>query len=275
VQGAGGRGTRRETRRETRWGERVVTPEAVAVDLDVAGLGSRMIAALIDGAIQVGLTILVALLISGLEVQGAALAILWIVTSFIVFWGYFFIFEGLWQGRTPGKRTQRLRVVRTDGHPMSGAQMFVRNLLRIVDFLPAYYAAGAVSIVLTRRSQRIGDLAAGTLVIRERKPTVPVALPVPLPPAPGSGPHLDTSGLTEAQYQLVRSFLGRRATLDPAARAEVAMQIARAIQPAIGATPPGMTIERLLEAVAAAHGARSSPLPEPPGSGGDRPASPF
>lgn len=235
--------------------ERVVTPEAVPLELDVAGLGSRMIAALIDGAIQTVLYVAAAFLVSAFHLGDTAATVLAIVGGFVVLWGYFFIFEGLWHGRTPGKRAQRIRAVRTDGHPMSGLQMFVRNLVRIVDFLPAYYAIGAIAMVLTKRSQRIGDLAAGTLVIRERKPTVPVV--VPPPPVPVLGSRLDTSGLSEATYQLVRSFLERRDSLEPAARQRVAEEIARAIGPAIGAPPVPMPTERLLEEVAAAYRARS------------------
>ena len=244
--------------------ERVVTPEAVFLELDVAGLGSRMIAAMIDGAIQLSTALAVALVLSGLQVQGSAALVVWIVTLFVILWGYYFVFEGLWQGRTPGKRAQRLRVVRTDGHPMSGTQMFVWNLVRIVDFLPAYYAVGAVSIVLTRRSQRIGDLAAGTLVIRERKAVVPTASAAAVPTY---GPRVDAAGMTEAQYQLIRSFLERRATLDAEARHDVATQIALAIQPAVGRVPPGLHVEQLLELAAAAYRMRSgTPLPPPPGT---------
>ena len=244
--------------------ERVVTPEAVALELDVAGLGSRMIAALIDGAIQMVLYIAAAFLVAAFHLGETATAVLAIVGGFVILWGYFFIFEGLWHGRTPGKRAQRIRAVRTDGHPMSGPQMFVRNLVRIVDFLPAYYAIGAIAIVLTKRSQRIGDLAAGTLVIRERKATVPV--PVPPPPVPVFGSRLDASGVSEATYQLVRSFLERRDSLEPAARQRVAEEIAQAVGPVIGMPPAPMPAEQLLEEVAAAYRARSGPSPNRPDS---------
>jgi uncharacterized RDD family membrane protein YckC len=244
--------------------ERVVTPEAVAVELDVAGLGSRMIAALIDGAIQTALYVVAALLIYAFHLGDTASTVLTIVAGFVILWGYFFIFEGLWHGRTPGKRAQRIRAVRTDGHPMSGLQMFVRNLVRIVDVLPAYYAIGAIAIVLTKRSQRIGDLAAGTLVIRERKATVPV--PVPPPPVSVFGSRLDASGVSEATYQLVRSFLERRDSLEPAARQRVAEEIAQAVGPTIGTPSVPMPAEQLLEEVAAAYRARSGGSPNRPDS---------
>jgi uncharacterized RDD family membrane protein YckC len=246
--------------------ERVVTPEAVALELDIAGLGSRMIAIMIDGVIQVAIVLVVALVMAGLDVRGSAELVIWVVTSFCAFWGYFFVFEGLWQGQTPGKRAQRLRAVRTDGHPMSGAQMFVRNLVRIVDFLPTYYGVGAISVVLTRRSQRLGDLAAGTLVIRERRPVLPIATADAFGSA--GGRRVDVAAMTEAQYQLVRSFLARRSSLDPAARHHVATQIADAIRPVVGPVPAGLQVEQHLESVAAAYRTRSagSPLPPPPGT---------
>ncbi len=240
--------------------DRVVTPEAVPLELDIAGLGSRMIATLIDGAIQTVCLILVLLIVASQHFSGSAAGVALAVTSFILFWVYFFAFEGLWHGQTPGKRLQRLRVVGADDHPMSGLQMFVRNLIRLVDFMPAYYAVGAVTMVLSRRSQRLGDLAAGTIVIREAKPFTPQPVELaPPPPVPVTGPGIavDVSGMSEAQYQLVRSFLERRSAMDAAARSHVAGQIAEAIRP-VARTLDGLTDETLLEAAALAYRSRFS-----------------
>ena len=104
-----------------------------------------------------------------------ALVVLYLIGVFVVFLGYYPLFEGFWNGRTPGKRAQGLRVVLTDGQPVTVGPVLVRNLVRIVDFLPAYYMIGAITMILSRRSQRLGDLAAGTIVVRER------ALPAPRP----------------------------------------------------------------------------------------------
>jgi uncharacterized RDD family membrane protein YckC len=238
--------------------ERVVTPEAVAIELDIAGLGSRGIAMLIDGLIQIACLGALLAVIAAMHPGTAATVAILTVASFMLFFGYFFVFEGLWRGRTPGKAAQRLRAVRVDGHPMSGAQMFVRNIVRIVDFLPAYYAIGCVSIALTKRSQRLGDLAAGTLVIREPKPFTP--RPVNIPPPPPVGllgpvPRLDVSAMTEAHYQLVRSFFERRDAMDATARAHLAGQIASAIRPVVR-TSDDMSNERLIEAAATAYRGR-------------------
>jgi uncharacterized RDD family membrane protein YckC len=241
--------------------ERVVTPEAVPLDLDVAGLGSRGIAIVIDMVIQFLVFLALVFVIAGTHINGAPAIVVLAFAVPAIFWGYFFLFEGLWHGQTPGKRSQRLRATRADGQPMSGAQMTVRNLVRIVDFLPAYYAIGCVAMVLTRRSQRLGDLAAGTLVIREPKPVLPQALALaPPPPVEVAGaPKIDVTGMTEAHYQLLRSYFDRRATLDAGARMHLAREIAVAISTVVRPSEP-MNDEVLLEAAAAAYRQRAAGL---------------
>lgn len=253
-------------------GHHVVTPEAVPLALDLAGLGSRMIATLIDGAIQFGIFFGVALFLAGTGIQGTPALVLVIVVVFLLFWGYFVAFEGLWGGRTPGKRAQRLRVVRVDGQPVGWTNVVVRNLLRVVDVLPGNYAVGAMFVLLGRRSQRLGDLAAGTLVVRERKAEAPA--PLQLTPAGTSSRGLDAAGLGEREYALLRSFLERRATLDPTARRDLAAQVAATIRPRVAhaerAPWPGGD-EAFLEAVAVAYrnrfGGPSMPPPPPPPPG--------
>jgi uncharacterized RDD family membrane protein YckC len=236
--------------------ERVVTPEAVPLDLDVAGLGSRMIALGIDTLIQIGVFFAIAFVLSALHVDDTIATVVVLVSVPVLFWGYFFVFEGLWHGRTPGKRAQRLRATRTDGQPMSGAQMFVRNLVRIVDFLPAYYAVRSISIVVTKRSQRLGDLAAGTLVIREAKAIAPLAIGSMPPPPPvdvgAPTTRIDVTAMRETHYQLVRSYFERRATLDPAARARIARDIVVAIAP-VARSAESLPDEAFLEAAASAY----------------------
>jgi len=234
--------------------ERVVTPEAVPLELDVAGLGSRGIAIAIDMLIQSAIMLAVIFFLAATHPSDAVTLVILSVSAPVVFWGYFFFFEGIWHGRTPGKRTQHLRATRADGQPMSGGQMTVRNLVRIVDFLPLYYAIGCVSIVLTQRSQRLGDLAGGTLVIREPKPFVPKALDIPPPPPVevSGGVRVDVTGMTEAHYQLLRSYFERRSELSPAARAQLAQQIAATITPVVRTAQPMMD-EQLLEEAARAY----------------------
>ena len=245
--------------------DRTVTPEAVAIERDVAGLGSRLIAVLFDSLIQsaAGLALVMAFNVGG-GVRGTAETVVFLVLLFLIVLGYFPLFEGLWNGRTPGKRLQRLRVVRTDGQPVTWTSVLVRNALRLVDILPTYYMVGAITILLTKRSQRLGDLAAGTIVVRERPTPAPVSIGAVgwthgIPP-----PGIDTSGLTEREYDLIRSFLERRDRLQPGPRAALAAQVAGVVRPRVPAAPLGD--EALLEAIAASYRIRfgSQPLPPSP-----------
>ncbi|MEK7327557.1 MAG: RDD family protein, partial [Chloroflexota bacterium] len=88
--------------------------------------------------------------------------------SFAFFWGYYILFEMLWNGQSPGKRWVGLRVIRTDGTPITLTESIIRNLVRLVDFLPAYYGVGVVTMFINEQSRRLGDLAAGTLVVHDR-----------------------------------------------------------------------------------------------------------
>ena len=244
----------------------IVTPEAVPLDLDTAGLGSRGIAQILDTLVQIGVLLAFVLIAAGFGLEGAAQVAVLLLASLVAFWGYYFVFEGLWNGQTPGKRAQRIRVVRADGQPIGWTEVLVRNLLRIVDLLPAYYLVGAVSIIVTRHSQRLGDLAAGTIVVHERKAALPSPFVVaPLPPVAvdGTAPDLpfDAAAVTEAQYDLARAFLQRRVELDETARRSLAANVASSLRTSLGVAPgyrPDQD-ERFLETVAAAYQARFRP----------------
>jgi uncharacterized RDD family membrane protein YckC len=242
-----------------------VTPEAVAVTVDVAGLGSRMIALIFDSLIQAAVLIGVGFLLAWAAPSGTAGLVVLIVVYFLGLWGYFPVFEGLWSGQTPGKRAQRIRVVRTDGQPVTFAAVMVRNLVRVVDFLPGYYVVGALSIVLTRRSQRLGDLAAGTMVIRERPAPAPRPLDPASPATESLAARMDTAGLTERDYGLIRSFLERRTSLEPSARQELAARLAGAVRPRVGGHwTDGLDDEAFLAAVAQAYRERFRVAPARP-----------
>lgn len=199
------------------------TPEQIELTFDVAGLGSRSIAALVDTLVQ-GI-VLLALLVAGAFVAGFAggftraisfrysvgstteavvLAVV-VVVAFIVVWGYYIFFEMAWNGQTPGKRAANIRVLTTRGQPITLAQALIRNLVRIVDFLPGSYMLGSVVILLNRRSQRLGDLAAGTIVVKERRQEAPLSLRLSSPVS-GLPPHV-VSSLKAEDVSLARSFL--------------------------------------------------------------------
>jgi uncharacterized RDD family membrane protein YckC len=147
----------------------VETPEQVELQLDLAGAGSRFLAILIDSLIQililVPLAFGLAFTLAIPEMVGLAVVLIIVV---VFFWnGYFVLFEVLWHGQTPGKKAFHLRVVKDDGVPITALDALIRNVVRLVDFLPMGYMIGAVSVFLTRRHKRLGDFAAGTLVVKE------------------------------------------------------------------------------------------------------------
>jgi uncharacterized RDD family membrane protein YckC len=164
----------------------VDTPENVAFDMELAGIGSRFMAALVDSLIivipQVALSFAASLLVSELIPYEADFfdpdyvnALSWVMgatllLSFVLFWGYYLFFEWRWNGQTPGKRLVGLRVMRTDGRPVTFTEVLIRNLVRLIDFMPIFYGLGVIVMFGQRHWRRLGDLAAGTLVVFDQKP---------------------------------------------------------------------------------------------------------
>ena len=155
------------------------TPENITFDYDTAGIGSRFLAALVDTFILfllqgIVLGTIVWLLnvftesLSWENSLGWILGILGLV-SFALLWGYYIAFEILWNGQSPGKRLVGLRVIRVDGTPISASESVIRNLVRLIDFLPLAYGVGVVTMFIDKNSRRVGDLAAGTIVVHDRK----------------------------------------------------------------------------------------------------------
>ena len=247
--------------------ETFVTPEAIPIVLDVAGIGSRTIAMIVDALIQIVAFFAIAWLVEVSGVDQNVGGVIFLVTVFVLVWGYFIVLEGLWGGRTPGKAAAKIRVVRADGRPVTWTQVTIRNLLRIVDFLPFYYVLGGVLVVLTKRSQRLGDLAAGTVVVRDRPARAPAVLPVS-PYAVEAARTLDASSITDREFALIRSFLERRGTLVGDSRRTVARELASMVRPKVaGADRWTAGDESLLEAVAASYRRRAASrdgLPPPP-----------
>ena len=155
----------------------ISTPEQVAFHYEVAGIGSRFVASMLDHLILGAVLILVSwgagLIYGGISAGGGgeaalnlALALI-ILIYFLVFWGYFILFEILWNGQTPGKRAGNLRVLRRDGQPIRAGEAIIRNLIRLVDILPGFYGIGLIAMFVDRDARRLGDFAASTLVVRE------------------------------------------------------------------------------------------------------------
>jgi uncharacterized RDD family membrane protein YckC len=262
---------------------RIATPEGVTVDLILAGVGSRFTATLIDLTFK-GLLILAALLATS-AVGDFGLA-LFSVISFAIYFGYDVAFEVLAGGQTPGKRWTGLRVLRDDGRPVDLLSSAIRNVVRLVDGLPLSYLPAMVSILATERNQRLGDLAASTIVVREPRKGEAAdngfAAYVPRAPAPAfaaapsfggfglppgvealtpvgraarnaaGGEILDVSAVSADDLAAVRSFLDRRADLPPAVRRDLARRIAGALAPRVGGATAGLDDEDLIEQVSAA-----------------------
>jgi uncharacterized RDD family membrane protein YckC len=146
----------------------VLTPEHVPIRLTPAGLGARFMAVLTDGIIILAVCGTLGTLLQ-IVTLGRATALV-ITASFVIQWGYHVFFEVRRQGQTPGKKLCGLRVVDSRGLPITFQQSFIRNVVRALDFAPAFYGVGALSCLLTRHRRRLGDLAADTLVIQEHRP---------------------------------------------------------------------------------------------------------
>jgi uncharacterized RDD family membrane protein YckC len=201
------------------------TPENVAFGYDLAGIGSRFLAALVDTILIVALQTIVTLALALLfnTFSGAIfddewlgwLAAIFSLISFALFWGYYILFEMMWNGQSPGKRWVGLRVLRTDGTPITLVESLVRNLVRLVDFLPMFYGAGLVAMFINEQSRRLGDLAAGTLVVYDQAAVTLDSLSTsrslgPLPRNLTATAGLPLERLTEQDIELVEDFLRRR-----------------------------------------------------------------
>jgi uncharacterized RDD family membrane protein YckC len=179
----------------------VATPERVSFDYQVAGLGTRAIAQLLDLLIVVGILIALSLasLAAGMVLNSTVVSdIISILGTFIVVFGYFWASEAIWSGQTIGKKAFRLRAIGDRGEPLTFAQAGIRNIVRIVDFLPYGYGVGLVVLFINGKGKRLGDLAAGTIVVKDSDHVwlwqLPGARPhevqaVPPPPPPGHTPY--------------------------------------------------------------------------------------
>jgi len=250
----------------------VLSTENVNFAVNTAGLGSRFMAVFIDLVIQL-------LLMLGVSILSAQYADIvtttlgahsWFssfMTAFIIFvffiilYAYFFFFEWLWHGLTPGKRLVGLRVLQANGLPATFWQVLVRNVLRIADFLPFFYGAGALAVIINDQNRRIGDQVAGTVVARERREEAankvldiasaaeafladskrlgahdsPIEQTANTKLIASSESNTQTQSVAlrvripEEQYEMVRDFLLRRDTLQPAARTRLSNLLSRRI----------------------------------------------
>jgi uncharacterized RDD family membrane protein YckC len=252
----------------------IETPELVAIQMPIAGIGSRIIALLVDYLIWIpGILIVGRIFAFFLPSLNAfnklseqwAFAI-YVFLIFLFNWGYFTLFEAFWNGRTPGKRVARIRVIQRSGRPIGLFESMARNFIRYVDQIPFFYAVGAIAVFATRDHQRLGDLAAGTLVVRDRIEEAPSSSEATrtftanifTPPTPAAEPHAtftlpdhQVARLSGADLQVLESFFARRLDMPLTTREALAQRIASAIQAKSGLEPPvGASVETFLEVTA-------------------------
>src|SRR6266404_1801653 len=223
----------------------IETPERVALHFALASIGNRFLACAIDHALQMLTIILMAIaftVVANYSSLGDQLsnapkwvkAVL-IVIVFLIISGYFAFFEWIWNGQTPGKRWLKLRVIREDGRPVTFWEAAVRNLLRTFDMMPApFYSIGLISVFVSASDQRVGDIIAGTVVVREREAEAPLfaqvfesavsdlALRRSFKPVEFSG---ELNSLTEREIEVVETFLRRRWDLSDIPRQWMAWRV--------------------------------------------------
>ncbi len=226
----------------------VETPDHVVLRYDLAGGGNRGFAALVDFVaatlVVIGM-IALWLVVAALLPERAIFPLqgLFVLVTLLVGWSYFVLLEWLWEGRTLGKHLFGLRVISADGSPASFTAVLIRNLVRVVDFLPAFYGLGLLAIVLSSRSQRLGDLAAGTFVVRAPRPRIDLLSLRTI--ASAEGPSVEVRGLPGELQRLVREFVARERGLSDDHRRGVAATIASALR----ARDPALTERDDLELI--------------------------
>ncbi len=227
----------------------IETPERVPLHFALASIGNRFLACAIDHTIQILVLLLMIIaftIVGNYSSFGERLtnAPKWvlavtIIIVFLILSGYFAFFEWLWSGQTPGKRWMKLRVIREDGRPVTFWEASVRNLLRSFDMMPApFYSIGLISVFASARDQRVGDMVAGTVVVREREAEAPAFAKVfESPVADGALRRTfrpvqftaDLNNLTEPEIAVVEMFLRRRWDLTEAPRQWMAWRVAMPI----------------------------------------------
>ena len=240
----------------------IETPEQIDISFQKAGIGSRFYAALID-TLLLGLILFIGYYVNRNfitelgDVLGNWLGALGGIIVFVLFWGYYMVYEVTTNGQSLGKRALGLRVIKGGGYPIGFADSAVRNLVRVVDFLPFFYGAGLLAMLITKDWQRLGDLAAGTLVVKTARTDLKLtgmhskagASALNISPqvfdyAAWIRPEL----VTETELGAIREYLVRRGTLPKFRRSELARTIANPIIEKMGGSG-SMSYEKFLEEV--------------------------
>lgn len=237
------------------------TPEQISLEFPLAGIGSRFMGLALDTLLQVLLYTAGIFAIIGIAKYATALPawLAWIPQSwapavvilflFCVYWGYFAFFEVIWKGQTPGKKLAGIRVIKDSGRALNVYEVIGRNLLRAVDWLPVMYITGIVSMMISRRNQRLGDHLAGSIVVHDKR--VEQIRPEWSCSAeqPSASPEL--SRITPEELILIETYLQRRHTLELGFRDATALKIATRMTAKTGIErPQGQSLDDFLESIA-------------------------
>jgi uncharacterized RDD family membrane protein YckC len=237
----------------------IETPEQTALDFAIAGIGSRFIAVAIDILIQTTVALVVGIgggysavqLTNYSPKSGMWSVAILLLFFFLLYFGYYAVFEIIWNGQTPGKRFAKIRVIKDSGRPITPAESIGRNLMRIVDWLPSLYAVGVVTMLITKENKRLGDLLVGSLVVRESTFTElrPIWQSAQDPTFATLAP-MGAAALSAEESALIESYLQRRLDLDPTVRYRMADDIFRRLRPKLTIPPDNaLSSERILEAL--------------------------
>jgi uncharacterized RDD family membrane protein YckC len=260
------------------------TPEQVSIRFPIAGIGSRFLAIFADTLLQlvayVALFLLFLLIASSAPKTGSGelshtgekwLIAGLILVHFVMYWGYFALFEAWWNGQTPGKKIFKIRVIQDSGRQITFFESMTRNLIRIVDLIPSIYLVGVICMACNRQHKRLGDLAAGTLVVHERATEEPIW--------GGTGPRTITAAsfqpaekepdflsqhnlavalpadaiacLTAEDLNVIERFFSRALDIELATRAQIAARLNAQMSAKMNIEPPkDINPERMLEAIA-------------------------
>ncbi len=231
-------------------------PEHIELKFDLAGVGSRFCAALVDTIILAAIILCGLMVIASMGVLGDTLpdvfggefsqnmttwlAAVFILVVFALLWGYYILFEMLWNGQSPGKRALKLRVMKTGGYPITFADSAIRNLVRLVDFLPMFYGVGVVTMVVDKKWRRLGDLAAGTLVVKEHtdQRLTEFVNVIPQKTAFTYADRIQIDAITNEELSAIREYLSRRATLNVLRRQQLSRALATPILQNMGIAEP-------------------------------------
>ena len=231
------------------------TPEQIALELLLAGIGSRFFAFVYDSLMQVIVFVILSLGLAFVPPalfrwlpQSLAPALL-LLAYFCLYWGYFAAFEIFWKGQTPGKRQAGIRVIKDTGRPANTFEVIGRNLMRVIDGFPGLYAVAIITMMLNKQNRRLGDYVAGTVVVHD-KPAKQMQASLSSNPE-AAAPIPGDARIAPEELVLIETFLTRRDELPEDVRRLKAMQIATRISSRLQISiPPGQGTEEFLEALA-------------------------